>query len=164
MPCKNFSTLVSHSAMPPLFPIWVQLWYPPSLRSIKCSGRCSVSSWSYSFSACAKVPSSFWCPDVKGVGGVGSDMVSSLPSPSPTVSPPTPPIFPGISYSETWLLQQSCSEVQNLRQSSAMKIVPVPVSGSKFFCDHVDWCYLFSSPRTNDKSSFWVHQQSFSSW
>ena len=62
-------------------------------------------------------------------------MVSSLPSPYPTVSPPIPPIFLGISYSEMSLLQQSCSKVQNLRQSSAMKIVPVPVSGSKLFCD-----------------------------
>ena len=62
-------------------------------------------------------------------------MASSLPSPSPIVSPPTPPIFLGISYSKMSLLQHFCSKVQNLRQSSAMKIVPVPVSGSKLFCD-----------------------------
>ena len=62
-------------------------------------------------------------------------MVSSLPSPSPTVSPPTPPTFPGISYSEMSLLQQSRSKVQNLPQSSALKIVPVSVFCSKLLCD-----------------------------
>ena len=63
-----------------------------------------------------------------------SDLRVSSP-PSPTVSTPTPPTFPGISYSEMSLLQQSCSKVQVLRQSSALKVVPVPISGSVLLCD-----------------------------
>ena len=62
-------------------------------------------------------------------------MVSSLPSPSPTVSPPPPPLFPGISNSEMSLLQQFCFMVQNLHQSFALKIVHAPISGSELFCD-----------------------------
>ena len=67
--------------------------------------------------------------DVLEVSGL---MVYSLPSPSPTASLST---FPGISYSEMSLLQQSCSKVQNLHQSSTLKIVPVTVSCSKLHCD-----------------------------
>ena len=64
-------------------------------------------------------------------------LVSSLPPPSfPTIYPPTPPLVPGISYSEMSLLQQSCPKVQNLRQSSALKVVSVPISGSPgLLCD-----------------------------
>ena len=64
-------------------------------------------------------------------------LVSSLPSPSfPTIYPTTPPLVPGISYSEMSLLQQSCPKVQNIRQSSALKVVSVPISGSPgLLCD-----------------------------
>ena len=62
-------------------------------------------------------------------------LVSSLPT-FPTIYPPTPPLFPGISYSEMSLLQQSCPKVQNLRQSSTLKVVSVPISGSPgLLCD-----------------------------
>ena len=60
-------------------------------------------------------------------------MVSSLPSPSPTLSPP-PPVS-GISYQEMSTLQQSCPKVQALLSSSALTIVSVPLSGSVLWCD-----------------------------
>ena len=69
--------------------------------------------------------------EVSDVSEMSGLMLYSLPSPSPTVSLPT---FPGILYSEMSLLQQSCSKVQNLHQSSTLKIVPVTVSGSKLPC------------------------------
>ena len=70
---------------------------------------------------------------VSEVSEVSEQMVSSLPSPSPTLSPP-PPVS-GISYQEMSTLQQSCPKVQALLSSSALTIVSVPVSGSVLWCD-----------------------------
>ena len=62
---------------------------------------------------------------------VTEQMVSSLPSPSPAGSLPSPPpSVPGISYQEMSILQQSCPKVQALRRSSALAIVSVPFFGS----------------------------------
>ena len=53
----------------------------------------------------------------------------------PLASAP-PPIVPGVSYLQMSLLKQSCTKVQQLRQSSALKIVSVPVSNSQeLLCD-----------------------------
>ena len=42
-----------------------------------------------------------------------------------------PPTVPGVSYIQMSALQQSCTKVQQLCQSSALKIVSVPVSNSQ---------------------------------
>ena len=81
-------------------------------------------------------PSDVLMSKVSEVSEVSEVSDLRVPSPpSPKVSTPTPPTFPGISYSEMSLLQQSCSKVQVLRQSSALKVVPVPISGSVLLCD-----------------------------
>ena len=66
-----------------------------------------------------------FCPDT---GQPLTDVIS-------TISQPPLPSVPGLSYSEMLLLQQSCFKVQNLRQSSALKVVSVPVSSSELLCD-----------------------------
>ena len=74
-------------------------------------------------------------PDVGLVSEVSDQRMIYLP-PTPTLPPPTPPLAPGISYSEMSTLQQSCPKIQNLRQSPSLSIVSVPISGSsELLCD-----------------------------
>ena len=49
----------------------------------------------------------------------------------PMMAPAPPPIVPGVSYIQISSLQQSCTKIQQLRQSSALKIVSIPVSNSQ---------------------------------
>ena len=67
-------------------------------------------------------------PVASEVPEVSDLMMSSLP-----LLPPPPPLVPIISYSAMSVLQQSCPKVQRLLQSSALKVVSVPVSGSPGF-------------------------------
>ena len=74
-------------------------------------------------------------PDVGLVSEVSDQRMFYLP-PTPTLPPLTPPLAPGISYSEMSTLQKSCPKVQILRQTPSLSIVSVPVSGhSELLCD-----------------------------
>ena len=68
---------------------------------------------------------------VPEVSVVTDPVMNSVP-----LAPALPPIVPGVSYIQMSSLQQSCTKIQQLRQSSALKIVSVPVSNSQeLLCD-----------------------------
>ena len=68
---------------------------------------------------------------VPEVSAVTDPVMNSVPKVSAL-----PPTVPGVSYIQMSALQQSCTKVQQLCQSSALKIVSVPVSNfQELLCD-----------------------------
>ena len=65
-------------------------------------------------------------PEVSAVSEVTDPVMHSV-----LLAPAPPPIVPGVSYIQMSSLQQSCTKIQQLRQSSALKIVSVQVSNSQ---------------------------------
>ena len=95
------TTNLCHAATPPVFPLRLQLRNWPSHWCRECGS---------------------WCLILSGPDPDTPEVLSTL-------SPPTTPSVPEISYVEMFKLQKSCPKAQDLRESLTLKIVSVHVSG-----------------------------------